>query len=549
VIDANDAFMLYDTFGFPLDLTDLMAEERDMKVDHEGFQQCMEEQKRRSRGEKGDGEKMVLEAAQTDKLEKLGIAPTDDTTKYDWDPANCSGAELQAKVMAIYTPEKVFVDEANSKKGTDVGLVLDQTCYYAEAGGQVYDSGSLTCDGMKMDVLDCKKFGAYILHCGTIAKGSVKVGDTVTVTVNYKRRADSAMNHTTTHLLNYGLRQVLGDKVDQRGSLVVPDKLRFDFTQGKAIKHEDLIKVQAIVQEHIDKQHQVYTQECSLAEARAICSLRAVFGEKYPDPVRVVSIGSEINTMIGAPDNEDWKAYSVEFCGGTHLTNASQAGTFLITSEEPVSKGVRRISAVTGNHAKNTLEEFEEIKVLVTACETMEPALKLRECKTLQNRVETSTLHIAGKAELTETLKKVRKDLLVFEKAEMKKKLDKAIKDTADLIGRLKGGVERSVVLKFDGDKSVANDVVNLVNKELPEVAVFALGLDEGTDSMTCITSVPEALQGVVPANEWCNAGMQIASGKGGGKKDRAQGAAKGRTMSNKVCEAAAIFAYDKLSH
>lgn len=549
VIDGNDAFMLYDTFGFPLDLTDLMAEEKDMKVDHEAYHACMEEQRRRSKGEKDGAVAMILEAAETDALAKKGIEATQDLAKYEWDPAACEGKEITATVKAIYAGAKTFVEDAAADEEKEYGVVLDATTFYAEAGGQIYDSGTLTNGDSKMDVLECKRFGSFILHIGKVAKGSVKVGDTVTVSVNYKRRADAAKNHTTTHLLNYGLRQVCGEKIDQRGSLVVPDKLRFDFTSAKAVPHKSLIEVQKIVQEMIEKKHAVYTQECSLAEARAICSLRAVFGEKYPDPVRVVSIGAEINSMIGAPDNEDWKAYSVEFCGGTHLSNAEQAGTFLITSEEPVSKGVRRVTAVTGQHAVNVLEEYEECKSLIAACQKMEGAQKLASCKLLQTRVESATLHIEGKAELIDSLKKIRKDLLVYEKAQMKIKLDKAIKDTTDLITKVKGGVEKSVVLKFAGDKGVVNEVVSLFSKECPEIAIFALGMDENSESLTCITSVPAELQAVVPANEWCTAGMTAASGKGGGKKDRAQGAAKGLTGANKVCEAAAIFAHDKLSH
>merc|ERR1719487_1204626 len=193
-----------------------------------------------------------------------------------------------------------------------------------------------------------------------------------------------------------------------------------------------------MVQDMIDKKYGIYTKECALADARAICSLRAVFGEKYPDPVRVVSVGQEIDTMIGAPDNEDWKAFSVEFCGGTHLSNAEQAGTFLIVSEEPVSKGVRRINAVTGTYAKNVLEEFEEITGRVATCAKMEPVEKLKECKLLQTRVESSTLHVEGKAQLIDQLKKIRKELMAFEKAEMAKKKEKALKDSQELIAKVK---------------------------------------------------------------------------------------------------------------
>jgi len=547
VIDGNDAFMLYDTFGFPLDLTDLMAEERDMKVDHEGFKARMEEQRRQSRGEKGEGEQLVLEAAETDDLSKKGVEPTDDSAKYDWDSNACTGVEPTAQVMAIFKGKAGFTDSAPAGE-QDIGVVLNSTCFYAEAGGQVFDTGVLTLDGVRMDVLECKKFGAYVLHIGRIVKGSLTVGSEVNLSVNYKRRSDIAMNHTSTHILNYALRSVLGGKVDQRGSLVVPEKLRFDFTQGKGVKEAQLIEVQKIVQDQLDAKHQIYTKECNLAEARAICALRAVFGEKYPDPVRVVSIGQEIDAMISAPDNEEWNAYSVEFCGGTHLGNSTTAGKFLITSEEPVSKGVRRIVACTGNHAVNVLEDYEEIKSRVQACNDMEPENRLKECKLLQVRVESATLHIEGKAELTNMLKKQRKDLLAYEKAEMKKKEEKAIADSTDLIAKLKGSSEKSLVLKFDGDKTVVNSVVVLFNKELPDVAIFALGMHEAEGQMCCITSVPEAMRETLPANEWCNAGMSVADGKGGGKVDRAQGNAKGLIKGKEVCDAAAVFAHERLS-
>jgi len=550
VVDGNDAFMLYDTFGFPLDLTDLMAEERDMKVDHEVFKRCMEEQKRRSRGEgEGAAKKMVLEAAQTDELEKKGVEKTVDISKYTWDAGEGSGDVLEATVKAIFTSGKTFVEEA-SEGEEDFGFVLDKTSFYAEAGGQIYDTGVLSAGETKIDVLDCKQFGKFILHMGTVLKGSIKVGDKVNVEVNYKRRAAAAKNHTTTHLMNYGLRKVLGGKVDQRGSLVVPDKLRFDFTSNKAVNEAQLIEVQQCVQEMIDAKQEVHTQECALADARAICSLRAVFGEKYPDPVRVVSVGAEINTMIGDPDNEAWKAFSVEFCGGTHLSNASQADIFLITSEEPVSKGVRRITAVTGNHARNVLDEYEEIKQCIQACDAMEPAQKLKESKVLMTRVEQAMLHVQGKSELIAELKRIRKALTAYEKELMNKKKEKALNDTKELCAKLKEKeyAEKSMVLKFDGDKSVVNDVVVLFHKEFPETAIFALGMDEGNEQMVVITSTPASLKEALPADKWCNAGVSVASGKGGGKPDRAQGNAKGLADANKICEAAVLFATEKFS-
>lgn len=194
------------------------------------------------------------------------------------------------------------------------------------------------------------------------------------------------------------------------------------------------------------------------------------------------------------------------------------------------------------------IEEFEEIKSRVAECGKMEPALKLKECKALQARLEGATMHIAGREELTAMLKKVRKDLIAYEKEVMKEKQAKALKDVAELIPKIRSGVEKSVVLKFAGDKSVVNDVCTEFEKQLPDVAVFAMGVDEGNDQLVVITVVPAAMQETLPANDWCNAGVSAADGKGGGKPGRAQGNAKGIKGGVRVCEAAAEFASAKLA-
>ena len=324
VFSGADAFKLYDTFGFPLDLTAEMAAEAGMTIDEDGFKQLMTEQKERAR-----------EARKA--LGDLGWAgvefgkdmPSTEFVGYDNDTAD-------GKVLAIVA-EGEQVDEIVS--GVEAIVVLDKTPFYAEMGGQVADHGVLTGENVLFTVTDVQKNkGGKFMHYGKLEKGALSVGDTVTASIDTQRRAAVRRAHSATHLLDAALTKVLGDHVHQAGSLVEPDRLRFDFTHFEAITPEQLEQVEDMVNGAILDGLTVVTEELPIAEAKARGAV-ATFGEKYGETVRVVTMGD----------------FSMELCGGTHLNNTAKAGLFRIKSESSVASGVRRIEATTG---KVSIEEI-----------------------------------------------------------------------------------------------------------------------------------------------------------------------------------------------
>ena len=324
VFSGSDAFKLYDTFGFPIDLTAEMAAEEGMTVDETAFQTLMTEQKERAR-----------EARKA--LGDLGWAgvefgkdmPATVFAGYEYDKLD------DANVLAIVTDGQL-VEEIVS--GMDAIVVLDQTPFYAEMGGQVADHGVITADGAEFVVTDVQKNkGGKYMHYGKLTGGALKLGDTVTAAIDVSRRKAIMRAHTATHLLDAALKKVLGDHVHQAGSLVEPDRLRFDFTHFEAITPEQLLQVEDLVNDAVLDGLSVTTEELPLAEAKARGAV-ATFGEKYGETVRVVTMGE----------------FSMELCGGTHLDNTAKAGMFRIKSESSVASGVRRIEATTG---KVSLEE------------------------------------------------------------------------------------------------------------------------------------------------------------------------------------------------
>ena len=324
VFSGSDAFKLYDTFGFPIDLTAEMAAEEGMTVDETAFQNLMTEQKERAR-----------EARKA--LGDLGWAgvefgkdmPATVFAGYEYDKLD------DANVLAIVTDGQL-VEEIVS--GMDAIVVLDQTPFYAEMGGQVADHGVIAADGAEFVVTDVQKNkGGKYMHYGKLLRGAIHVGDSVSPAIDTERRSAVRRAHTATHLLDAALKKVLGDHVHQAGSLVEPDRLRFDFTHFEAITPEQILQVEDLVNDAVLEGLSVTTEELPLAEAKARGAV-ATFGEKYGETVRVVTMGE----------------FSMELCGGTHLDNTAKAGMFRIKSESSVASGVRRIEATTG---KVSLEE------------------------------------------------------------------------------------------------------------------------------------------------------------------------------------------------
>ena len=286
-------------------------------------------------------------------LKEKGFKPTDDTIKYNYSAQSNDVYKFegcQSTIVAL-RHSKSFVDKVES--GQECGILLDKTCFYAEQGGQIFDEGFLVKsddENVEVKVTNVQVRGGFILHMGRV-EGDLKVGDKVITQIDETRRKNVMNNHTGTHVLNFALRQTLGAEADQRGSLVAPDKLRFDFTAAKAMNSAQVKKAEEIANELIQKNEEVYAKETPLALAKAIQGLRAVFDETYPDPVRVVSIGVPVDTLTSDPTGPAGTRTSIEFCGGTHLRRAGHIGPFIISSEEAIAKGIRRVVALTGPEA------------------------------------------------------------------------------------------------------------------------------------------------------------------------------------------------------
>ncbi|MGD8636645.1 MAG: alanine--tRNA ligase [Gammaproteobacteria bacterium] len=323
VIPGETAFKLYDTYGFPLDLTADIARERGLRVDESGFSKAMEAQRERGRAASvfGANESMALAAS----LQADGVEiPETEFTGYDQ-------ASAEARVGLIVVDGK---PAASAAEGDQATVFLDRTPFYAESGGQVGDTGTLFSDHFRMEVTDTQKVGKAHGHIGRIVAGQLSVGDTVTAAIDTDRREAIVLNHSATHLLHAALREVLGEHVTQKGSLVAPDRLRFDFSHNEPVTAEELQRIESLVNDQIRLNAEAETALMDFDEAVAAGAM-ALFGEKYDSRVRVLRIGD----------------FSTELCGGTHVTRAGDIGMLKITSETGIAAGVRRIEAVTGDGA------------------------------------------------------------------------------------------------------------------------------------------------------------------------------------------------------
>lgn len=412
-ISGADAWRLYDTFGFPVDLTRLMADEQGLKVDEEGYQLAQQQAKELSRagraGEQDALSRVVIDVHMLAEMERnLSIPKTIDTSKYD-------SPVVESTILAIVSCGSLRESIDTQQSLEKCGLVLDQTNFYAESGGQLYDCGSLTIDGQSEFAVEAvQAFGGYILHIGHIKYGEMHLGDRVMATFDETRRRPLRQNHTATHLLNFALKQVIcpqGGDIEQRGSLVAPDKLRFDFNHKEPLSVEELKSVERIVNEKINMNGMVSTRVMPLAVAKRIHSLRAVFGEVYPDPVRVVSVGADLTVVEKDPENPKWSEASIELCGGTHVKRTGDIRSFVIISETAVAKGVRRIVAVTGEGAAEAARVEQDLQSRLSSAKD-DAAIRA-----LTKDLEGAACSAVKKDLLLKQLEQVRKGALVAEKA------------------------------------------------------------------------------------------------------------------------------------
>lgn len=467
-----DAFKLYDTYGFPIDLTLEMVEEQGMKLDEDEFHKQMEEQRQRAR--------KAREA-----LGDLGWAGVEfgkdvpETEFVGYDHTAIGDAKVVALVVENEQAEEVM-------PGVEAIVVLDKTPFYAEMGGQVADHGTISADGVSFQVTDVQKNkGGKYMHTGKVTQGVLKVGDTVSASIDVKRRKAVMRAHSATHLLDKALRSVLGDHVHQAGSLVEEDRLRFDFTHFSALTAEELGKVSAMVNEAVLEGYDIHTDVLPIEEAKKKGAI-ALFGEKYGDTVRVVDMGN---------------GYSVEFCGGTHLDNTAKVGVFHISSEFSVASGVRRIEATTGQASLDVMNRNQEMLFQAAAALKAKPG-ELRE-KAEQTMAEVKSLH-----QLVEK----------FKAKESAGEADRFLFG-ARQVGDLK--VLTATIPEADANK--LRQMGDMLRDKEPNV-VGVLATVNGEKITFLAVCGKEAVAKGIKAGEIIKNVTAICGGKGGGKPDSAMG-------------------------
>jgi len=360
VVSGEDAFKLHDTYGFPIDLTEIMAAERGLRVDIGEYERLMDQARELARAGVREGEDAFFE-----EWRPQAVPVADDSPKY----APNLRCETTIRMLQVYRQDKdaqvaagtVRIDSGQvsitthnvARVGAAVAVVTDRTCFYPESGGQVSDTGTVRTESGEVLITRLRGSG---IHCGYVTSGEIRVGQRCVLEVDTKRRALTMKNHTATHVMNWALREVLGEHVQQKGSLVDPEKTRFDFSHPKPMTPEQIERVEALVNERIGENLPVYADYRPTDEARRINGLRAVFGEKYPDPVRVVASGVPIEDLVQNPDSPEWRRYPIELCGGTHCKSTGEIEHFAIVSEEAVAKGIRRVVGITGDTARRAIE-------------------------------------------------------------------------------------------------------------------------------------------------------------------------------------------------
>lgn len=479
-LHGADVWRLYDTFGFPVDLTRLMAEERGLTIDDNEFEEARLKAKEASKGEKKAASDLIkLDVHDLGTLEDMpGVSKTNDAAKY--------GREnVTAKIQAIYHAKKFPSDTREIPEGDQVGLILSQTNFYAEQGGQEYDTGRIVIDGQaEIDVQNVQLYAGYVLHTGYMKYGSFSVGDEVICEYDETRRGPIRNNHTGTHILNYALREVLGDGIDQKGSLVAQEKLRFDFSHKAGISDEDLQKVEEESAKYISQNCAVYAKDVPLTIAREIEGLRAVFGETYPDPVRVVSVGVEVDEILKNVKNPDWKNVSIEFCGGTHVRTTGDIKNLVILEENGIAKGIRRIIAVTGEDAAEVERVADAFAAKLETLAKM-PYSVQKEQEAKQTQVELNNLSISAvrKSQFRTRFNQVNKEIVDQQKKMQKEAASKATKTIEEYFEKNKDATAGVVKLSLGGNPKTVSDAVKHVQTKLKEKSIYVIATDEGDDT------------------------------------------------------------------
>ncbi|MGE4500392.1 MAG: alanine--tRNA ligase [Hydrogenovibrio sp.] len=467
VISGSTAFKLYDTYGFPLDLTADVARERQLSVDEAGFEKEMEAQRARARSASNFASQGQHKVDYNEPTEFAG---------YHQDEAN-------AKVMAIFAGQESVERLAEGQEGI---VILDTTPFYAESGGQVGDQGSLT-EGMNSFHVDgCQKQGGTFLHIGKVTAGAISVGQTIHAHIDTKARRASERNHSATHLLHAALRQVLGTHVGQKGSLVQPERLRFDFSHFEPISAEQLLEIERLVNHNIMLNADVQMEEMDIESAKAKGAM-ALFGEKYGDVVRVVDMGD----------------FSIELCGGTHVNSTGEIGPFRITSESGIASGVRRIEAVTGEAAWQTIYDTEQVLLNIAG-----------HLKTDKTQVDAKVTQLVNdQKELEKQLKQLQSKMASSQGDDLASAVEK-VGEVNVLAAQLEGA-----------DVNTLRETLDKLKDKLEPAAIVLAAVDG--EKVSLVAGVSKVLTSQWKAGELVNHVAQQVGGKGGGRPDMAQAGGK----------------------
>ncbi|KAJ6149940.1 Translation elongation/initiation factor/Ribosomal beta-barrel [Penicillium samsonianum] len=540
MLHGADVWRLYDTFGFPVDLTRIMAEERGLRIDDVEFEEARLKAKEASKGQKKAAENTVkLDVHDLGKLEKMNdVQKTDDSPKF-------GRGNITSHVKAIYHGKAFHNSTDDVPEGAQLGVILDCTNFYAEQGGQENDTGKIIIDGQaELEVGDVQSYAGYVLHTGFMKYGSFTVGNSVICEYDELRRWPIRNNHTGTHILNFALKEILGDGVDQKGSLVAAEKLRFDFSHKSAISDAELEKIEAKATDYIRQNCAVYSQELPLATAQQISGVRAVFGETYPDPVRVVSVGVELEEILKNVKDPRWQEVSIEFCGGTHVQKTGDIKDLIILEENGIAKGIRRIIAVTGEDAHEVQRVAEEFGQRLDRLNAL-PLGSKKEQEAKQVQVDLNQLAISAvqKAKFRERFAKINKQVLDGQKAQQKLESKKAV-DTITSYFEAPENKDKSwlvVQLPISANAKAVSESLNHVKSKMQGKSVYLLAADseQGRVSHGCYISQELSDQGA-SASDWAAVVSGTVGGKAGGKGPTSIG---NGTNADKVEEAISLAA------
>jgi len=486
-IPGEMVFKLHDTYGFPLDLTREIAEENDLLVDEEGFKSEMDEQKKKARAAHNSKDTSAWADSVFDKLDK--------SLKTTFVGYNVTSNDANI----IYIVKDGGLAQT-AQEGDEVTIILDRTAFYAESGGQVGDIGTISTKNGEVKIENCiKTADGKFLHTGIVESGLIENGLAAKVQIDLKRRMAISRNHTTTHLLHKALRTVLGDHVHQAGSLVEPNKLRFDFSHFSAMTAEELKTVEDMTNKAILDSLTVDVQEMPIDEAKKLGAM-ALFGEKYGNTVRVVKVGD----------------YSVEFCGGTHIKNTSQAGLVKVLGENSVAAGVRRLEALTGEAAIMYYTEKENLLNEVSQALKASPQDSLKKVESLRQEIKS----------LDKEIEKLRNKLVSGE-------TDDILTKAADVKG-VKVFSARFDTLDMEGLRNTGDMLKNKI-----ESGVVVLGSSYGDKVSFIVTATKDVMERGIHSGNIIKEVAKIAGGGGGGRPDMAQAGGKDPLKINEALKAA----------